>query len=154
MTQPNADEDKSVQTLLRAVLTVTVLLSIIIRIATPGWMLILFGIPLLIVISLHTGFLNGAIQKIPDTKPIYAYLIIVSNLFFFLGFVLQVDFGDAPERYVPIFLPFFSGVSFPSESKWPDIFRAISVGSFVALLINWVLLLTLSNSLLKREKLN
>lgn len=154
MTQPTADEDTSVQTLLRAVLTVTVVLSIIIRIGTPGWVLILFGIPLLIVISLHTGFLNGAIQKIPDTKPLYAYLIIASNVFFFLGFVFQADYGDAPGAYIPIFFPFFSGLSFPSESKWPDIFSAISVGSFVALLVSWILLLTLCNSLLRREKLN
>lgn len=150
MTQPTADEDKSVQTLLRAVLTVTVILSIVIRIATAGWVLIILGIPLLIVISLHTGILKGAIQKIPDTKPLYSYLIIVSNLFFFLGFVLQVDYGDGPGGYVPIFFRY----SFPAESKWPDIFSAISVGSFVALLISWIMLLTLSNSLLKREKPN
>lgn len=126
----------------------------VIRIATPGWLLFFCGLPLLIVIILHTMFLNGAIQKIPDTKPIYAYLIVVSNLFFFLGFVLQVDGGDAPGIYVPIFLPLLSGVSFPSESNWPVIFFMISVGSFVALLISWILLLTLSNSLFKREKLN
>ena len=149
MTQPNADEDKSVQTLLRSVLIVTVILSSIIRIRTGGWVLIIFGIPLLIIIGLHAGILNGAIKKVPDTKPIYSYLVIVSNLFFFLGFVLQVDYGDGPGAYVPIFFRY----SFPSESKWPGIFNAISVGSFIALLISWILLLTLSNSLLKREKL-
>jgi hypothetical protein len=154
MTQPTADEDKSVQTLLRAVLTVTVLLSILIRIGTPGWMLILFGIPLLIVTSLHVGCINGAIQKIPDTKPMYSYLILLSNLFFFLGFVLQVDFDDSGDAHIPIFLPFFSGISFPFESKWTDMFSAISVGSFIALVVSWILLLTLHNSLLKREKLN
>lgn len=154
MTQQTADEDKSVQTLLRAVLAVTVILSIIIRIGTPGWIIIFLGIPLLLVISLHTVILTVAIQNIPTTKPIYSYLIVISNLFCFLGFVLQVDYGDGPGAYVPIFLPLFSGISFPSESIWPDIFSAVSVGSFGALLISWILLLTLSNSLFKREKLN
>jgi hypothetical protein len=154
MSHSNADEDGSVQTLLRAVVAVTVLLSILIRIGTAGWLLILFGIPLLIVTSLHAGYMKGAIRKIPATKPMYAYLIILSNVFFFLGFVLQVDYDDSGDACVPIFFPFFSGISFPSDSKWPDIFSALSVGSFVALLISWILLLTLSNSLLKRDKLN
>lgn len=152
MPPPNADEDKSIQTLLRAVLNVTVILSLIIRIGTPGWGLIIWGILLLIVMSLHVGFLKEAIKKIPDTKPIFAYLIILSNLFFFLGFVLQVDYDDSGEAYVPIFFPIFSGVSFTSESKWADILSAISVGSFAALVVSWILLSTLSNSLLRKEK--
>ena len=147
MTQPSADEDKSVQTLLRTVLTITVILSILIRMGTAGWMLILFGIPLLIALSLHIGILKGAIHKIPETKPIYAYLIILSNLFFFLGFVLQVDADDAAV-YVPIFFRY----PFPSGSPWPDMFSKISVASFVALLVSWILLLTLRNSVLKKEK--
>jgi hypothetical protein len=148
MSQPNTDEDKSVQALLRSVLIVTVILSAIIRVGTAGWMLIIWGIPLLIILSLHTGILNGAIKKIPDTKPIYSYLMIVSNLFFFLGFVLQVDYGDGPGSFIPIFFRF----SFPSGSKWPGVFNAISLGSFIALLISWILLLTLSNSFLKKDK--
>jgi hypothetical protein len=152
MSQPHADEDKSIQPLLRTVLNVTVMLSLIIRIMTPGWVLLLFGIPLLIIMSLHAGYVNGAIKKIPETKPIDTYLIIVSNLFYFLGFVLQVDHGDGPGAGVPIFFPFFSGLSFPAESKWPGIFNAISIGSFVALVVSWILLLTLGSSLLKREK--
>jgi hypothetical protein len=119
---------------------------------TPGWVLIILGIPLLIIMGLHAGILNGAIKKIPDTKPIYSYLILVSNLFFFLGFVLQVDYGDGPDAYVPIFLPIFSGLSLPSVSKGPGIFTEISTTSFIALLISWILLLTLSHSLLKRDK--
>jgi len=153
MPLPNTDEDKFVQTLLRSVLIVTVILSFIIRIMTPGWILIIFGIPLLIIVGLHTGILNWAIKKIPATKPIFPYLMIVSNLFFFLGFVLQGDYGDSPGVYIPIFFPFISGVSFPSVSKWPGIFSQISMGCFIALLLSWILLLTLSNSLLKKERL-
>jgi hypothetical protein len=149
MQSPGADEDKSIQTLLRIVLNVTVILSLIIRIMTAGWVLIIFGIPLLIVLSLHAGFLKAAIKKIPETKPLYSYLIVLSNLFFFLGFTLQVDYGDAPEAYVPLFF----GVSFPAESHWPGIFSKISVGSFAALVLSWILLLTLSKSVLKKEKL-
>jgi hypothetical protein len=152
MPPPNTDEDKSVQTLLWFVLIVSLILSFIIRIMTPGWVLIIFGIPLLIIMVLHAGILIWAIKKIPDTRPIYPYLIIIANLFFFLGFVLQVDYGDSPGVYVPIFFPLFSGLSFPSESKWPGIFTQISMGSFIALLLSWILLLTLSNSLLKKER--
>ena len=151
MPPPNTDEDKSIQAILRSVLIVTVVLSFIIRIEAGGWILIIFGIPLLIIMVIHIGILNWAIKKIPNTKPIYPYLLIVSNLCFFLGFVLQVDAGDSPGAYVPIFFPMLSGFTFPDESKWPGIFSTISMGSFSALLISWILLLALSNSLLKKE---
>jgi hypothetical protein len=148
MQSPCADEDKSIQTLLRIVLNVTMILSLIIRMMTAGWVLIILGIPLLIVMSLHAGFLKEAIKKIPETKPLYSYLIVISNLFFFIGFTLQVDYGDAPTAHVPILF----GVSFRAESNWPGIFSTISVGSFVALVLSWILLLTLSKSVLKKEK--
>lgn len=154
MPPPNTDEDKSIQAILRSVLIVTVVLSFIIRIEAGGWILIIFGIPLLIIMVIHIGILNWAIKKIPNTKPIYPYLLIVSNLCFFLGFVLQIDYGDAPIAYVPIFFPTISGITFPIGhygSKWPGIFSAISMGSFIGLLLSWILLLALSNSLLKKE---
>jgi hypothetical protein len=51
-------------------------------------------------------------------KPSYINLILFSNLFFFLGFALQMDFGDTVETS-------YSGLNI------------ISIPSFVALFVSW-----------------
>lgn len=141
-------QSKPLQNRLRLIRTLTVLFALVLRILTPGWILILFAIPLLIIVVIHTLVQNKAIKNIPETKPVYASLILLSNLFFFLGFVLQVDGGDTPEYYVPIFF----GRTFPMESVWPDIFSAISAVSFLALIVSWIVLLALKNRWFKREQ--
>jgi hypothetical protein len=150
MIQPAKDEDKSLQTLLRVVLIITLLLGFAIRILTAGWVLLFFFIPLLIIMSLHGGIVNGSIKKIPYTKSPYEYLILFSDLFFFLGCVFQVDYGDAPGAYLPILLPILSGISIPRGSSWLHIFSAISIGSFIALFLTWILQLILSQNVLKK----
>jgi hypothetical protein len=147
MTQPANDDDRPTQVFLKRVLNVTLLLGFGIRILTPGWILIFFFIPLLIITSLHGSIVNGSIQKIPHTKSPYEYIILLSDLFFFTGCVFQVDAGDAPEYYVPILWR----IPIPAESIWPDIFNTISMGSFVAMFFAWVLQLTLSQNVLKKE---
>ena len=148
MTQ-HSNDDKWMQVFLKRVLTVTLILSFIIRVLTPGWILILFFIPLLILMILHAIIVKGSIKKIPYTKSPYQYLILLSNLFFFLGCVFQVDGGDAPEYYVPILWR----IPLSVDSVWGDIFSAISIGSFVAMVLTWILQLTLSQNILKREEL-
>lgn len=148
MTNPDINKQALMQRRLRAVRTVTVLLAFFIRILTPGWLLIIFGIPLLIAILIHVLVQSRAINKVPETKPAYVSLILLSNLFFFLGFVLQVDAGDDPNMYVPILYHH----AFSIESKWPDIFSVVSAVSFLALVISWVALLALSNNIFKQKK--
>ena len=148
MTQPGNDDDKSTQVFLKRVLIGSLILGFVIRILTAGWILVFFFIPLLIIMSLHGSIVSGSIKKIPDTKSPYEYLILLSNLFFFLGCVFQVDRGDAPEYYVPILWR----MPIPEASNWPHIFSTISIGSFVALVLTWMLQLTLSQNLLKKER--
>lgn len=151
MTQSANADDKSTQVLLKRVLIITLILGFSIRILTAGWMLLLFFIPLLIIMSLHGSIVNGSIKKIPYTKSPYEYIVLLSDLFFFLGCVFQADYGDAPGAYVPILFPILSGISIPESSSWLHVFSAISTGSFVALFLTWVLQLTLSQNVLKKE---
>jgi hypothetical protein len=148
MKQPGNDDDQATQVFLKRVLTISLILGFVLRILTPGWMLIFFFIPLLIIMSLHSSIVNGSIKKIPYTKSPYEYLILLSNLFFFLGCAFQMDAGDAPEYYVPILWR----IPIPPDSIWRDIFSAISIGSFAALVLTWILQLTLSQNILKKEE--
>lgn len=151
MTQAANDDDQSTQVFLKRVLNITLLLGFVIRILTPGWILLLFFIPLLIIMSLHGSIVNGSIKKIPYTRSPYEYIILLSDLFFFLGCVFQADYGDAPEAYLPILFPIVTGISVPNGSSWQQVFSAISVGSFIAMFLAWVLQLTLSENVLKKE---
>lgn len=147
MTQPSNDDDRSMQVFLKRVLNISLLLGFGIRILTPGWVLIFFFIPLLIIMSLQGSIVNASIRKIPNTKSPYEYIVLLSSVFFFMGCAFQPDLGDAPEYYVPILWR----IPMPGDSIWPNVFSRISIGSFVAMFITWVLQLTLSENILKKE---
>ncbi len=125
------------------ILVITLVLSIWVRLMGAGWYLIFFGIPLLILAVLHLLFQVSAIRKISKMKPAYAAVILASDLLFFLGFALQVDFGDAPGAYLAIAA--FYGYYFGSGAKpIPDglssSFMVISIICLVAVIASWVIL--------------
>jgi hypothetical protein len=116
-------------------LAVTLALSIVLRLMAPGWTLFLFGIVLILIALVHLIIHMRAMKRVPIAARRYVYLIAFSHLFFFLGFVFQVD-GDGSYGRVPIL---FWLLLSTSESVWP-IFRSISTGSFILLTITWLLL--------------
>ena len=147
MIQLDTQREQSLQRILRIVSIVTVVLSFIIRVLTPGWMLLVFCIPILIVLLIHLIIQFWAIKNIPQRKPVYVHLILVSNLFLFLGLVLQIDGGDDPHVYVPLLFRH----AFTVDAKLPNVLNAISTLSFLALVMSWGALLVLGNSWRKKK---
>lgn len=71
-----------------------------------------------------------------EKPPNYISLMLLSNLFFFLGFVLQTD-GDDQRGYIPILF----GHSIEPSDRWFYIANIVSLLSFLALIVSWVLLI-------------
>jgi hypothetical protein len=111
-------------------------------------MLFVFCIPILIVLLIHVFVQYWAIKKISRTKPAYIYLILLSNLFLFLALVLQIDGGDDPHVYMPLLFQH----AYPVESTLPNVLNAISMMSFIALVISWIALLATGNRWTKKEE--
>jgi hypothetical protein len=127
----------------------TIILSAVLRLLAPGWGLLLFGIPLLGILLFHAIIQYKAIQWSRLTEPIYRYLILASNLFFFIGFACQADYDDFSGSKVPILF----WKTFYEDSKWPELFGYLSNISFLILFLSWILLLALRKTLIQKQKL-
>ena len=110
------------------VLAATLIAGIGIRLSHVGWIFVFLGIPLLLVAILHCVIQFFAIHKPSDMKSSYKSLILLSNLFFLLGFALQSDFGDLP------------GDSFPSDGNLWNLYFLASIAFLIALIISWIFL--------------
>jgi hypothetical protein len=77
-------------------------------------------------------------------KPSYILLILLSNLFLFLGFALQVDVGDAPGSYLAIVVFYEKYFKHGSWNTIPDgqssIYMYTSIGFLIALIVSWFFL--------------
>jgi hypothetical protein len=92
------------QPALLLIMAATLILGIWVRLTGIGWNILLWGIPLLLLATFHCWFQVKAIHRVPKMEPEYILLILLSNLFLFLGFTLQVDSSDAPGSYVAILI--------------------------------------------------
>jgi len=147
VTRSDSSSRKStlLQLTLYLVMIATIILSVWIRMIGAGWLLFLFFIPLVIVSVIHFVTHINAIRKIPVMKPHYIFLILSSNLFFFLGYTLQVDTGDTSgglalalffKEYFN-FIPRFLRIHSSEESK----FMLISLCSLIAVIASWFFLI-------------
>jgi hypothetical protein len=137
----------SLQITLYLVMAATLILAIWIRLMGAGWFLVIFGLILVIIAGFHLRFQVSAIRRVSKMKPSYISLILLSNLFFFLGFALQVDFGDQYGDYVA--LAIFYDHYFKHES-WDylmehqpaelNIYMYTSIAFLVALIVSWFFL--------------
>lgn len=126
------------------VMATTLILGIWIRLMGVGWYLVFYGLILVIIAGFHLRFQVSAIRRVSKMKRSYIPLILLSNLFFFLGFTLQVDFGDQYGGYVA--LAIFYDYYFKHES-WDylmqhqpmelDIYMYTSIAFLVALIVSW-----------------
>jgi hypothetical protein len=144
---PPRDYTKT-QSRLQIILVITIVVSLFLRLTVPGWGLIVAGIFLVIIAILHAIVQSYAIRKIPETKAGYAWLILASDLFFFLGFVLQADGGDSDDVRVPLF---FGTIFDRSTSVFLPLISGISLASFLALFLSWLLLLVLRKNVFKER---
>lgn len=135
------------------IMVMTLVFSIWVRLMVSGWYLILFGIPLLILAEQHFVFQVSAIRKVSKMKPSHILLILVSNLFFFLGFALQVDAGDAPGAFlaVAVFYNHYFGNGAGGPMCDGQFYQCMypSIYFLVALIASWFFLLR--TSFWKRE---
>ncbi len=75
---------------------VTPLASVVLRLLVPGWMILLFGIPLLFAAIIHLIVHVRAASHLATRPGAPSWLFVLSNALCFLGFGLEPDFGDAP----------------------------------------------------------
>jgi len=137
------------------IMITTIIMGMWIRTIGVGWGLLVFGIPLLIIGILHFVFQVSAIRRVSKMKPSYIPMILLSNLFFFLGFALQVDAGDG-SGYLAIAV--FYG-HYISRESWDyvlshqpaglSIYMFTSIAFLVALIASWFFLR--GKHLLKQE---
>jgi len=116
--------------------------------------LVFLGIPLLFLAALHLMFQVSAIRRVSKMKPAYIPLILLSDLFFFLGFTLQVDFGDEGGAYLAIVafydLYFKHGArDYIADGQFYTFVYA-SIAFLVALIVSWFFLR--GKSFLKQQK--
>jgi hypothetical protein len=141
------------QPTLFVVMNVSLILAIWVRLTGAGWGIILWGIPLLLLAALHFGVQVTAIRRVPEVEPSYILSILLSNLFLFLGFTLQVDVGDTPEYYLALAV-FYNkylkgGYGNPVPDAQVSIYMLTSIGFLIGLIACWFLLL--GKSFRKRE---
>ncbi|MBC7775073.1 MAG: hypothetical protein H7246_06500 [Phycisphaerae bacterium] len=75
------------------------------KILNAGWLLVLFGLPILIHLAFHTVVSIRALNRIaafPDTPRFWTVLLITCNASLLTGYMLLPDFGD-----IPVYTVFF-----------------------------------------------
>ena len=135
-----------------------VVLGIWIRLSAPGWLLVITGVILLILMVAHPivqaiAVLNGGAHRMR-----IASLLLLSDVFFVLGFGFQIDFTDAPGSYMALtsfYYQVIRGLGSSSMPTVPDglsaLYVALTVAFLVGLIVTWGLLLAVS---LRRPKEN
>jgi hypothetical protein len=154
----NSAESRQMSILLQLtlflIMTVTLILAIWVRLTGAGWFIILWGIPLLILAILHFGFQVTAIRKASKMKPSYILLMLLSNLFLFLGFALQVDAGDGPGSYLAIVVFYHKYLKHSYANPVPQgqfsFYLYTNIAFLIALIVSWFFLL--GTSFRKQEK--
>lgn len=124
-----------------------------VRAMAPGWMLVVLGLGLCGLMLAHpivhtVGALRGGQRG--RSMPI---VLLLSDLFFVLGFGLQTDFGDAPGVYTGFSnlaerMRGGSGDAMVSDAAG-NVYMALAIGFLVALLVSWAVILFLA---LKKPK--
>ena len=144
-------DDKRFRTFLRILLAVTVIGSWILRLTGFGWFLVVYGCLMLIVTALHVGIQVYTIRK--ASIGVITWVLIISNLLFFLSLNLQFDTLDYSAG-IPLFgiegayysyTYFYSGYLNPL-AQWVKDNNSMVVGSMYGLLVfTWIILLFYQN---------
>lgn len=124
----------------------TVVLSAWIRVTDAGWLLILGGIIFCGLMAVHPIVHAVAALRGGAHRRAVPILLLLSNLFFLLGFGLQTDAGDAPGSTVA-FTAFYYTVLRGSNTvpvatdDWSNALLNASLVFLLAVIVSWVLLL-------------
>ncbi len=95
MDKSNTASSRKVNLVVFRVLAVfTVILGLFVRILGGGWLLILYGVFLLMIAGLHLILHFVASGSLARTGQPAGVWLVLSNVFFFFGFAVQADGGD------------------------------------------------------------
>ncbi len=133
--------------LLGGLALLTTAVSIVVRLQNPGWILLFFGIPLLLVAIVHLIVHARAAIRLGRGTGSYVRLMLLSDLFIFLGFGLQPDVTDNPVGDVGIRVSVYqilhgrppSGIAEIGSGLYTA-FNIASIAFLVGLVATWVML--------------
>jgi hypothetical protein len=137
---------KMAKFMMSLVLLQTVVVSVALRLKYSGYFIVVFGLLLFFFLIGHVIVQLSAIRNIPKREPTYPFLILLANIFFFLGFVLQADCGDG-YCVVPLLAIFLNDPTSWAQNQFFDVgfYLVVSLLSLCALMIT-------SSFLMKLEK--
>jgi hypothetical protein len=126
---------------------ITPVVSVVVRLLVPGWMILFWGIPLVLAAILHLIVHVSAASRLATRADAPSWLFILSNLLCFLGFGLQPDFGDGGE----ISFGFYRAWNLVAQGgnadsalidsqTWYNILSFVSVTCLLGLLLTWIVI--------------
>lgn len=130
----------TVRTLLQLSTVGAVLVGLGVRLLTAGWMVVVYGIVLVLLALVHAVCLIQATRSVQDrTSPLVGW-ICASNAAFLVSYLLQWDANDVAEwlailRFVELFAP---GRVDVAPAWYPDVLRHWLV-VLMPLVISWLL---------------
>ena len=128
------------------ILLETVVVSVAVRLKYSGYFIVVCGLLLFPFLIGHVIVQIAAIRNIPKREPTYPFLILLANIFFFLGFVLQTDCGD---NYCAV--PLLA--IFRNDPKYWTQVHFLEVGFyFIVSLLSLYALMVTSSFLMRSEK--
>lgn len=113
---------------------VVVVLGLVSKLVTAGWLTLIFGIAYLAIGVIHFLLHRSASARIPNAKPAPIALLVASHAFFVFGFLLQIDGGDGSDFMTITYL--VSG-DYGLPSWWPETLLMNGL-VFVPLVVTWV----------------
>ncbi len=126
---------------------ITALVSVALRLLAPGWLILLFGIPLLMASIVHIIVHLRAARRAAPLPGSPIWLFILSDLLCFLGFGLQPDAGDAPGFYFGIYnawhlLASGGKTDFPliDVTNWFNVPFFVSIACLIGLVVTWAII--------------
>lgn len=128
----------------------TIALSAWMRIRSPGWYLLIFGIGLCGLTLVHPVVHAIGARRAGIHRRKMQVVLLVSDLLFMLGFGFQVDYGDAPGGGYMAFQSFAyqvflgkPGPAVPEDAA--GIYFGLAGGSLLGLAASWVVILILTS---------
>ncbi len=148
MLDQGPDSNTKLATSFLAVLgVITAIVSAVLRLLAPGWMILLFGIPLLIAAVVHIIVHVRAATRPAEQLGSPVWLFFLSDLLCLLGFGLQPDASDAPGFYFGLYnawhlLTSGGRTDFPLidlTNSWNLPFFA-SIACLIGLVVTWAII--------------
>lgn len=126
----------------------TVALAAWVRLLAPGWGLIIYGLILCGLMLGHPVFHGVGALRGGRHGRLMPIILVLSNLFFLLGFGFQVDVGDGPNGFMGLQIAadriLNGSADIPTvPERMEGLYFGLSLGSLVALIASWAVIAVL-----------